>query len=249
MEPRSHSPALPQLSGQPVVTDGGLETDLIYHHDVDLPDFAAFPLVDDERGRELLLRYYRDYVDIAKRAGVALQLETPTWRASGDWGDRLGYTAPELRRVNRDAVALLDRLRDEAGLESLLISGSLGPRGDGYVAGEVVDPDVAAAYHAPQIEAFADAGADLITVLTLTGTTTETGARASAGFERTRRPAATRSSTPPRSSTRATPWSSPGRRTRCGRTCRTSRWSAGVAVPTPDTWPRCGTIPAERARR
>jgi homocysteine S-methyltransferase len=170
MEPRSHSPALPQLSGQPVVTDGGLETDLIYHHDVDLPDFAAFPLVDDEHGRELLLRYYRDYVDIAKRAGVALQLETPTWRASGDWGDRLGYTAPELRRVNRDAVALLDRLRDEAGLESLLISGSLGPRGDGYIAGEVVDPDVAAAYHAPQIEAFADAGADLITVLTLTGT-------------------------------------------------------------------------------
>jgi len=85
-----------------VVTDGGLETDLIFHHGVDLPDFAAFPLVDDERGRELLLDYYRDYIAIAVRAGAGVQLETPTWRASGDWGDRLGFSVAELRRVNRD---------------------------------------------------------------------------------------------------------------------------------------------------
>src|SRR5688500_9607264 len=75
MEPSRHA-TLPQLSGRPMVTDGGLETDLIYHHDVDLPDFAAFPLVDSDQGRQLLLRYYREYVDIAKRAGAGLQLET-----------------------------------------------------------------------------------------------------------------------------------------------------------------------------
>jgi homocysteine S-methyltransferase len=170
MDPINHSSPLPQVAGAPVVTDGGLETDLIYHHDVDLPDFAAFPLVDDERGRELLLGYYRDYVDIAARAGAALQLETPTWRASRDWGERRAYSASELRRVNRDSVRLLDQVRDEVGLGSFLISGCLGPRGDGYVAGEVVDPDDASAYHAEQIEAFAEAGADLITALTLTGT-------------------------------------------------------------------------------
>jgi homocysteine S-methyltransferase len=169
MESRSGGAALPQSSGRPVVTDGGLETDLIYHHDVELPDFAAFPLVDDERGRELLLQYYRQYVDIAQRADAAVQLETPTWRASRDWGIRLGYGESDLRRVNRDSVALLKRLRDEAGHESFLISGCLGPQGDGYVAGEAVDPDAAAAYHAPQIDALADAGADLITALTLTG--------------------------------------------------------------------------------
>lgn len=170
MSSNANTSTLPQLVGRPVVTDGGLETDLIYHHDVELPDFAAFVLVDDERGRELLERYYGDYVDIARRAGAALQLETPTWRASGDWGNRLGYSTAELRRVNRDSVALLERLRDQAGLDTFLISGSLGPRGDGYVAGEVIDPDTAAGYHTPQIEAFADAGADLVTVLTLTGT-------------------------------------------------------------------------------
>ncbi|HZO67663.1 MAG TPA: homocysteine S-methyltransferase family protein [Kribbellaceae bacterium] len=164
------SGALPQLAGKPVVNDGGLETDLIYHHQAELPHFAAFPLVDDARGRELLLGYYRDYVGIAERAGAALQLDTPTWRASADWGERLGYSASELRRVNRDAVALIDQIRDEAGLGSFLISGNLGPRGDGYVAGAAIDPDEAAAYHAPQIEALAEAGADLITALTLTGT-------------------------------------------------------------------------------
>ncbi len=161
---------LPQLSGRPVVTDGGLETDLIYHHEVDLPDFAAFPLLDDERGRGLLVAYYRKYIDIAARAECAVQLETPTWRASADWGDRLGFSGAELRRLNRDAVALLDQLRDESEFESMLVSGCLGPRGDGYVAGDVIDAEAAADYHAPQIEALAEAGADLVTVLTLTGT-------------------------------------------------------------------------------
>ena len=162
--------SLPQLSGRPVVTDGGLETDLIYHHGVDLPEFAAFPLVDDERGRELLLHYYGEYVDIAARAGVALQLETPTYKANAEWAGRLGYSAGDLRRANRDSVTLLQRLRDRAGIETLLVSGCVGPRGDGYTGGDAADPDEAAAYHAAQIEAFAEAGADLVTAFTLTGT-------------------------------------------------------------------------------
>ncbi|MFF5289113.1 homocysteine S-methyltransferase family protein [Paractinoplanes globisporus] len=158
---------LPQLAGRPMVTDGGLETDLIYHHDVDLPDFAAYPLVDGEHGRELLLRYYEAYVEIARRAGAGVQLETPTWRASGDWGDRLGHSAADLRRINRESVAMLARLRDD--LDPLLVSGCVGPRGDGYVAGEEASPDDAARYHAPQIEAFAEGGADLVSALTMTG--------------------------------------------------------------------------------
>ena len=161
--------ALPQLAGQPVVTDGGLETDLLFHHGIDLPDFAAFPLLEDDTGRELLRRYYTDYIRIAVRAGVALQLETPTWRASSDWGARLGYSPADLRRVNLDAVRLLHELRDDAGIESFVVSGNLGPRGDGYVAA-VMDADTARAYHAPQIDALAAAGADLITALTLTST-------------------------------------------------------------------------------
>jgi len=160
--------ALPQLARQPVVADGGLETDLIYHHGVDLPDFAAFPLVDDDKGSAILETYYRQYVDIARRAGLALQLDTATWRASSDWGDRLGYSAADLRRANIRAVELVDRVRRDSGLDPFLVCGSIGPKGDGYVAGEVLAPDVAQAYHAPQVVAFAEGGADIVTAVTMT---------------------------------------------------------------------------------
>lgn len=160
----------PLLSRGPFVTDGGLETDLIFHRGQDLPDFASFPLLDDDRGRDVLQDYYDGYAEVARRAGRGLLLETPTWRANPDWGARLGYDAAALDRVNRDAVVMLAGLRDTyADLDEVLVVGALGPRGDGYVAGERADPAEAAAYHAGQVEAFAAAGADLVTAYTLTG--------------------------------------------------------------------------------
>lgn len=155
---------------RPVVTDGGLETDLIYNHGVDLPDFAAFPLLDDGRGRELLTAYYSAYAAIARGAGASLMLETPTWRASSDWGSRLGYDAAALDRVNQAAVGLLHDLAARWGdeLDDTRVSGQLGPRGDGYVPGAAVDPAEAADYHRPQLASFRAAGADLATAYTLT---------------------------------------------------------------------------------
>ena len=151
------------------VTDGGLETDLLFHHGVDLPDFAAFPLLDDGDGRRLLADYYRAYADVAAREGAGLLLEAPTWRASTDWGARLGFDADATERVNRDAVAFLRALADEARDEvaEVLVGGSVGPRGDGYTAGDL-DADAYADYHRHQLGAFAEAGADLATAYTLT---------------------------------------------------------------------------------
>lgn len=152
------------------VSDGGLETDLIFHHGVDLPEFASFPLVEDEAGRALLRRYYDGYADVARRAGAALTLESPTWRANPDWGARVGYDAAGLARANAAAIELLHGLRDQyADLSDVRIIGAIGPRGDGYVAGEKADPNEAAEYHWAQIEAFAKAGADLVAAYTLTG--------------------------------------------------------------------------------
>lgn len=88
----------------PKLTDSGLETWLVFHRDVDLPDFAAFPLLDDPPGRELLAEYFRDHLQLAASTGAGLVLETPTWRANSDWGARRGYDAVALDRVNRDAV-------------------------------------------------------------------------------------------------------------------------------------------------
>lgn len=155
---------------QRLLTDGGLETDLIFNRGIDLPEFAAFPLVDTAEGRAALRDYYSAYVDLAVRAGATVLLETPTWRANPDHGATLGYDAAALDRVNRTSVDLLRELaagRDEE-LLGWQVGGILGPRGDGYQAAGGVDPAEAADYHRPQLAAFAAAGADRATVLTLT---------------------------------------------------------------------------------
>lgn len=158
------------LSSGRYVSDGGLETDLIFHQGVDLPEFAAFPLVEDARGRELLRAYYNGYAEVARRAGVGLTMESPTWRANPDWGARVGYDRAGLDRANAGAVELLRRLREEySDLADVRVIGAIGPRGDGYVAGETADPEEAAGYHGPQIEALAGAGADVVAAYTLTG--------------------------------------------------------------------------------
>jgi S-methylmethionine-dependent homocysteine/selenocysteine methylase len=153
-----------------MVTDGGMETDLIFHHGVDLPLFAAFPLVDTPAGRSLLTAYYDEYAAIARRAGAGLMLESATWRANPDWGDRLGYSPADLARVNRDAISMLAELRERyrGDLADVVISGMVGPRGDGYQPSEEPGPDEAADYHAAQIEALAAAGADIVSAYTLT---------------------------------------------------------------------------------
>jgi homocysteine S-methyltransferase len=162
------SPAFLPAAGY--VSDGGLETDLIFNHGVDLPEFASFPLVDNDAGRDLLRRYFDGYADVARRAGAGLTLESPTWRANPDWGALVGYDEPALARVNRDAIEFLSSLREAySDLADVRLLGAIGPRGDGYVAGERADPDEAADYHSAQVEAFAAAGVDTVAAYTLTG--------------------------------------------------------------------------------
>ncbi len=165
----------------PMLTDSGLETWLVFHRGVELPDFAAFPLLDDPEGRALLLEYFRDHLAVAAAAGTGIVLETPTWRANPDWGGRLGYDADALDRVNRDAVALLRSLAGEHPDLDVVISGNLGPRGDGYVATEVGTVADAERYHGAQIASFAAAGADRVTLLTATHATEAVGVVRAAG--------------------------------------------------------------------
>jgi homocysteine S-methyltransferase len=148
------------------ITDGGLETTLIYHAGAELPHFAAFVLLEDESGVRKLRDYYRPYVAIARARGVRAILDTPTWRANADWGALLGYTRDALADVNRRAVDLLCALRGESPDVEIAISGCVGPRGDGYAVGKTMSADEAEEYHAAQAEALA--GADLLTALTMT---------------------------------------------------------------------------------
>lgn len=158
-----------------MLTDSGLETWLVFHRGVVLRDFAAFPLLEDPDGRALLVEYFRDHLRIAEQAGTGVVLETPTWRANADWGSRLGFDAEALDRVNRDAVLLIRSLGNDFPTVELIVSGNIGPRGDGYAPDELLAPDDAASYHRAQIQSFAIAGADRVTMLTATHTSEAIG--------------------------------------------------------------------------
>ena len=159
---------LSQLDGRTFITDAGMETVLIYRDGLELPEFASFVLLDDPAGIEALRSYYGEYVAIAERHGFGIVLDTPTWRANPDWGARLGYSAEGLDDVNRRGVALLEEVREAAGNGvDVLISGCIGPRGDGYVVGEVMSAKEAQEYHSAQVATFASTNSDLVSALTL----------------------------------------------------------------------------------
>jgi S-methylmethionine-dependent homocysteine/selenocysteine methylase len=157
---------LPQLSGEFFITDGGMETTLIFHRGIDLPHFASFALLATDEGRQTLRDYYGTYVELAQDRGVGLLLDTPTWRANRDWGALLGYAEEALARANRDAVALVGELRTDDG-PPIVVSGCVGPRGDGYQPGAVMTSEEAQRYHTAQVDTFADSDADLVSALTL----------------------------------------------------------------------------------
>lgn len=169
--------ALPQLGDRLFLLDGGMETKLIFIDGVDLPFFAAFNLLLTPEGEEILEDYYQPYVELALQSKRGLILETPTWRASQDWGSQLGFTAGHMAAINQRSAALMERIRDrfECPETPMVISGCLGPRGDGYVADERMTVAQARDYHQPQIDAFRDSAADMVAALTLNTTQEATG--------------------------------------------------------------------------
>lgn len=160
---------LPQLSGTPFITDGGLETTLVFHYGFELPEFAAFDLLTKADGYEVLRRYYKDYIDLAKSHEVGFILESPTWRASRDWGDKLGYNTADLKEINRKSIVLLEELRSESESEGtpMVISGCIGPRGDGYKVSEKMTAGQAYRYHREQIKTLSETKADLVSAFTI----------------------------------------------------------------------------------
>ena len=166
-----HRHRLPQIdAAHPFLTDGGLETTLIFHRGLDLPCFAAFDLLKDEAGRDELRAYFGAYVALARERGVGFVLDTATWRANPDWARRLGYSLDDLDAANRAAVALAEEIRAAGETEGtpIVINGVIGPRGDGYDPGALMSPDEAEGYHARQVATFAESAVDMVTAVTMT---------------------------------------------------------------------------------
>ncbi|MBP1882933.1 homocysteine S-methyltransferase family protein [Sinorhizobium mexicanum] len=159
---------LPLLNGGTFLSDGGMETTLIFHDGFELPHFASFVLLSSAEGRRKLRQYYTHYLDVARRHDTGFVLDTATWRANADWGDKLGYDAEALATANRDAVALLTGLRTEYERPQapIVLNGAIGPRGDGYKAGRMNAAE-AEEYHAAQVATFAASEADMVSGVTL----------------------------------------------------------------------------------
>jgi homocysteine S-methyltransferase len=159
--------ALPQLDGGFFLTDGGIETSLIFNDGLELPDFAAFHAFSRPGGEAALRKYFDAYARIAKRFGAGLVLESATWRASEDWGLRLGYSPRDMESVNRRAIGLLDGLREAFPRLNTVISGCVGPRGDGYQPARMMSAEEARDYHRAQVETFAATSADMVSAITM----------------------------------------------------------------------------------
>jgi homocysteine S-methyltransferase len=160
---------LPQLE-RVFLTDAGLETDIIFNRGIDLPHFASITLLQSAEGRLALQTYFRGFLELAQRMSCGLILESATWRASADWASPLGLSVGALDALNASAIELLQELREEfaSTLPSIVISGCLGPRGDGYDPGRIMSETEAESYHRRQASVLAAAGADQLTAITMT---------------------------------------------------------------------------------
>jgi S-methylmethionine-dependent homocysteine/selenocysteine methylase len=150
------------------LTDGGLETTLVFHEGIELTHFAAFELLNSEDGRKVLRKYYNEYIKIAKNYHLGFVLETPTWRANSDWGYLLGYSPEDLDEINKRAVTFVKSIGDESGdTIDFVVSGNIGPRGDGYVVDKLMTVAESENYHSAQIKSFVEAGVNIVTAMTI----------------------------------------------------------------------------------
>lgn len=161
--------ALPQLSGDIFLTDGGLETTLIFHENETLPEFASFVLLENKDGREKLREYYYKYMNLAQKYKMGFVLESPTWRTNKDWGVKLGYSSDQLANFNKKSIELLEEIREvyRDTISDIVISGCVGPRGDGYSSEISMTIKEAEDYHSVQIRTFRETEADMVTGSTI----------------------------------------------------------------------------------
>ncbi|WP_137109742.1 homocysteine S-methyltransferase family protein [Rhodobacter sp. SY28-1] len=157
-------------SNRVFLADGGLETCMIYHEGLDLPHFASFVLLESAEGRAALERYFVRYFALAKAANTGFVLDTATWRANMGWAPALGRNEAALRAANRLAVDFANELRKAHATADfpIVVNGAVGPSADGYRVDTALTADAAEAIHRPQVEALADAGADMVSAVTMT---------------------------------------------------------------------------------
>jgi len=163
-----HRLALPQLAGGIFLTDGGIETDLIFNRGVEIREFAAHTLLPDPVGRAELVAYFRRFLELARQTKAGFILDSQTWKAHLHWAGALGATENELHQANCESIAFIAGIRKEfsENEQPIVLNGIIGPTSDAYVPETHVTMDQAWRYHACQIGWLAETEVDMVTATT-----------------------------------------------------------------------------------
>lgn len=172
------SPLPPAGSGEIFLTESGSETEIMYRHGFDLPEFAMFPLLENPEAVPILRDMFRAQLDVAAEFGLSFLLTGLDYRASPDWGAKLGYSRQSLADANMAAIQFL---RDVAQpysdqIPRLLIGGILGPRGDAYDLNHEITAESAEDYHAVQLATLKNSDVDFVCAMTFNNVPEAVGA-------------------------------------------------------------------------
>ena len=158
----------PREAGRLYLTEGGIETEIMYKWGHELPHFAMFTLLDDADATEDMKGIWRRYLQVAAETGFSAVMTGLDYRASPDWGALLGYTPEELADMQHRCIDFLRDLQAEfeGDIDHIYVSGTIGPRGDAYSLNRTITADEAEEYHSVQLETLKAAGADMACAMT-----------------------------------------------------------------------------------
>ncbi len=165
-------------SGNIYLTEGGSETEIMYRHGFELPEFTMFPLLKNPKAVPAMRRMFTEQLDVAAEFGLSFMLSGLDYRASPDWGSKLGYSARSLADANISAIEFLRDIAKEykEQIPNLFIGGILGPRGDAYSLNKEITAESAEDYHSVQLETLKVANVDFVSAMTFNNVPESIGA-------------------------------------------------------------------------
>eukprot|EP00054_Salpingoeca_dolichothecata_P023907 m.161091 g.161091 ORF g.161091 m.161091 type:complete len:225 (+) comp24840_c0_seq5:79-753(+) len=161
--------SLAKLLKEPrVLFTGGDETDIIYNFNTPINNFALFECLLDTEKRATLKAMLKTHAQVAKEHGICQVIGTPTWRASPEHMQSMGYQPTDVAKINMDASKFAFEVATEFfGPDNAFVFGDIGPRADGYTVDSKMSIDEAKTFHTTQIEALKKGGVLAIAALTL----------------------------------------------------------------------------------
>ncbi len=110
------------------------------------PRLATSLLIQSPEGREILRTFVREYISIARNAGLPIVVGTPTWRV-----DKLRCAEENITAdLNAEAVKFEQEFKKD--YSSIFVAGQLGCKNDRYKPEEALSTSEAYDLHSWQVE-------------------------------------------------------------------------------------------------